>query len=484
MAAPLGLQDAKTYADDTDSRCGALLSSVRELSALAEGLDLSRETYNASMLSFAESLLTDKLGEEQLTEGEEEIQAGAEKLEQGQARYNAGKAQLDSAKAQYEDGLARYNEGLAQYEAARKELEAGNARLAEGQAQYDEGQAQLAAAKQEYAEGEAQLKRIEPIYNAVLPLYNHYQELQAQYDAAEAAGDTEKMLLLKPRLDAAKLAFETQIAGTGYSLSQIMEEYQAGQAKLNSGAEQIAAAEEQLAAAKTELDAGYAQAAEGQAQLDAAQAELDAAKAQLDAGKAQIDAGEQQLGGAGAALSQGYAQLQDAEEQLAEGRKTLEENRQQLQSDLAALDQYSSDEERLDAGMEILLQQPEISALAGRESTYGEICAAAARYLSGQMDSAAEEGRWAGRAFVLLISAGLLALTGAVLWFARKGLKAAAILSGLDALLSLSAAGLWKLMCPSLTALPFLAAALLLILSAIAVELIAKSARQTKVSFV
>ena len=484
VAAPLGLKDAKTYADDTNSRCGALLSSVRELSALAEGLDLSQETYNASMLSFAESLLTDKLGEEQLTEGEEEIQAGAEKLEQGQARYNAGKAQLDSARAQYEDGLARYNEGLAQVEAARKELEAGNARLAEGQAQYDEGQAQLAAAKQEYAQGEAQLKRIEPIYNAVLPLYNHYQELQAQYDAAEAAGDTEQMLLIKPRLDAARLAFETQIAGTGYSLSQIMEEYQAGQAKLNSGAEQIAAAEEQLAAARAELDAGYAQAAEGQAQLDAAQAELDAAKAQLDAGKAQIDAGEQQLGGAGAALSQGYAQLQDAEEQLAEGRKTLEENRQQLQSDLAALDQYSSDGERLDAGMEILLQQPEISALAGRESTYGEICAAAERYLSGQMDSAEEEGRWAGRAFVLLISAGLLALTGAVLWFARKGLKAAAILSGLAALLSLSAAGLWKLMCPSLTALPFLAAALLLILSAIAVELIAKSARQTKAALV
>ena len=172
------------------------------------------------------------------------------------------------------------------------------------------------------------------------------------------------MLLLKPRLDAAKLAFETQIAGSGYTLSQIMEEYQEGQAKLNSGAEQIAAAEEQLAAAKAELDAGYAQAAEGQAQLDAAQAELEAAKAQLDAGKAQIDAGEQQLGGAGAQLREGYEQLQDAEEQLEEGRKTLEENRQQLQSDLTALDQYSSDEERLDAGMEILLQQPEISAIS------------------------------------------------------------------------------------------------------------------------
>ena len=130
--------------------------------------------------------------------------------------------------------------------------------------------------------------------------------------------------------------------------------------------------------------------------------------------------------------------------------------------------------------MEILLNQPEISALAGRDSTYGEICAAAERYLSGQMDSAAQEGRWAGRAFVPLILAGLLALTGAVLWFARKGLKAAAILSGLGALLSLSSAGLWKVLCPSLTALPFIAAIVLLVLSALSAELIVKSVKQAK----
>ena len=96
------------------------------------------------------------------------------------------------------------------------------------------------------------------------------------------------------------------------------------------------------------------------------------------------------------------------------------------------------------------------------------------------MDSAAQEERWAGRAFLPLILAGLLALIGAVLWFARKGLKAAAILSGLAALLSLSSAGLWKVLCPSLTALPFIAAIVLLLLSALSAELIVKSVKQAK----
>ena len=471
-AAPLGVKDAVAYAEDTSSRCGGLLDSVRQLSALAEKLDLSREKYDSSMLSFAESLLTDQLGAEQLTEGEEELEAGAEKLRQGQTQYNAGKAQLDSAKAQYEDGLARYEAGLAQYQAAEQALEEGNARLAEGQAQYDEGMAALEAAKQEYAEGEAQLQRIEPIYNAVLPLYNDYQALQAEYDEAEAAGDTAKMLLLKPRLDAARLAFETQIAGTGYSLTQIMQEYEAGQAKLASGAEQIAAAEAQLAAAKEELDAGYAQAAQGEAQLKAARAELEAAKAELDAGKAQIDAGQQQLDGAGAALNRGYAEYRAGEQQLDEGRQTLEENRRKLEEELSALDSYSSEEEKLSAGMEALMQTPEISALAGRDSSYGQICAAAERYLTEQTDSAAGEKLWAGRVLISLLLAGLLALAAAVLRLFGKAPKAAALLLALAALLSLVSAGLWKFLCPSLTALPFLAALILLIAALIAEPLL------------
>ena len=149
---------------------------------------------------------------------------------------------------------------------------------------------------------------------------------------------------------------------------------------------------------------------------------------------------------------------------------------------MAALDQSSGERERLDAGMAILLQQPEIYALAGRDSSYGEICAAAERWLTGQTDSAAGEKLWAGRAFLPLLLAGLLALTAAVLWFIRKGLRAAAILSGLAALLALTAAGLWKFLCPTLTALPLIAAIVLLLLSAIAVDLIARHSKQAVAS--
>ena len=477
-AAPFGAMDGSSLRDESREQYGALLDETEKLKALAESLSLSQEKYDDTMQSFTEALLTDRLGEEQLAQGEQQYEEGAGRLAEGQAQYNAGKAELDSAKAQYEDGLAQYEAGLAQYEAAEQELEAGKQRLADGQARYDEGMAQLEAAKQEYAEGEAQLQRIEPIYNAVLPLYNHYQQLQEEYNAAEAQGDTAKMLLLKPRLDAAKLAFETQIAGTGYSLSQIIQEYQAGQEKLSSGAAQIAEAEAQLAAAKEELDAGYAQVAAGEAQLAAAREELDAAKAILDDGKAQIDAGQQRLDSAGAELGEGYKQLADAEQKLEEGRQTLEENRQTLQEELKELDRYSSDEERLASGMNILLQEPAIYALAGRNSTYAEICAAAERWLNEQIDSAREEALWSRRVFLLLGAAGLLSLLSILLWVMKKLLPCSAILAGLSALLALAAAGLWKAMCPSLTALPFLAAVVLLILSGTAVDLIARHSHQ------
>ena len=479
VAAPLGAKDGKTLNHDSESQYGALLEETKELAALAEALSLSQKHYDDAMLSFAESLLTDKIGAEQLAEGEQQYEDGAEKLAEGQAQYDAGSSRLNGAKAQYNEGLAQYQAGLAQYEAAKQEYEAGKQRLADGQAQYDEGTAKLEAAKQEYAAGEAQLQQIEPIYNSVLPLYNRYQELQTQYAEAEAQGDTAKMLLLKPMLDAAKLAFETQIAGTGYSLSQIVQEYQAGQEKLSSGAAQIAEAEAQLAAAKAELDAGYAQLAEGEQQLAAAQAELDAAKAILDDGAAQIKAGEQQLAGAGAQLSEGYDQLADAEEQLKQGRQSLEENRQKLQSQLQELDKYSSDEERLAAGMDILMQNPQISALAGRNSTYGEICAAAERYLNEQMDDANSEYLWSGRLFLLLLEAGILGLAAALLWLMKKQLPLAGVLAGLSAVCALLSAVLWKFLCPSLSSLPFFSALALLVLAGIAVDIIIRSSAKS-----
>ena len=134
--------------------------------------------------------------------------------------------------------------------------------------------------------------------------------------------------------------------------------------------------------------------------------------------------------------------------------------------------------QRLAAGMDLLLQVPEISALAGRSSTYAEICAAAERWLNEQIDSAREEALWSRLVFLLLGAAGLLSLISLLLWVMKKLLPCSAILAGLSALLALAAAGLWKAMCPSLTALPFLAAVALLILSGTAVDLIARHSHQ------
>ena len=139
---------------------------------------------------------------------------------------------------------------------------------------------------------------------------------------------------------------------------------------------------------------------------------------------------------------------------------------------MTALDSYSSDEEKLSAGMAALMQTPEISALAGQNSSYGQICAAAERYLTEQTESAAGEKLWAGRVLIALLLAGLLALAAAVLRLFGKAPKAAALLLALAALLSLVSAGLWKFLCPSLTALPFLAALILLVAALIAEPLL------------
>lgn len=481
-AAAMGWSEGSAIRRDHEAQYSGLLDETIKLGQLADKLDLSQTHYDDTMLSFAESLLTDKIGEEQLAEGELEYEEGAEKLSKGQAQYDAGKYLLDASKAEYADGLAQYKAGLAQYEAARQDYEAGKQKVADGQLMYDEGMAQLEAAKQEYAEGEEMLSQIEPIYNAVLPLYNRYQQLQEEYATAEAAGDNAAMLLLKPRLDAAKLAFETQIAGSGYTLSGIVQEYQAGQDKLTSGAAQIAEAEARLAQAKKELDAGYAEVADGEAQLKAAEAELDAAKAKLDDGAAQIEDGERQLGGAGAELGKGYKELADAEAQLEEGRKTLEENRRQLESDLLTLDNYSDEEERLSAGMGALMRDPQIAALAGRGSTYAEICAAAESYLRTLAADVDEESLWAQRASILLAAAGIMGLAAAVIWLIGKPLPVSALLSRVAALFALASGALWKLMCPSLTALPFVAAVLLFIAAAVNAGLISRPASRKHAS--
>ena len=383
VAAPLGLKTVSDLRAEQTARTAQLQSETAALSELAVSLDAQQARYDETKLSFAEHAVTDSVGQTQLSAGQAEYDAGAEKLASGQAEYDAAAARLAAAKEAYAEGQAR--------------LEAG-------QQQYDEGQA-------EYAAGQAKLDRVQPIYDLVHPLYANYQSLQQQYDAAVAAGDWAQAALLRPRVEAQRAAFETQLAGTGYSIESLIQEYEAGQA-------QLAEAETQLAAAKQEL-------VDGQAQLDDAAAQIADGEAQLAAAKQQLDAG--------------YAALDDAGGQLAAGRETLAENRAELAEDLQALDRYSDDETRLEAGVQRLMQEPGVASRAGKSATYAEICTAAQDYFDEDDGAARSEFTRRIVTYALLLAAAVLGLCAGVLGLTGRGKRGAALAAVLSTLLALSA---------------------------------------------
>lgn len=237
-----------------------LSDSAASLGALAKSLGAQQETYDALKLSFAETVVTDRVGSGQ--------------LQSGQAEYDAGSAKLADARAQYA--------------AAQQQLE-------QGKADYAAGQAQLAEAKEEYAAGQAQLDKIQPVYDAVHPAYRRYLDRQAEYDAAVAGGDYAKAALLWPGVTAQKQIYETQLIGTGYSIESLVQAYEAGQKQLADAAAQIAAAEQQLADAGAQLEAGQQQLDAAAAEIEAGQNELDVAAGTLSDGRRTLAANRQQM---------------------------------------------------------------------------------------------------------------------------------------------------------------------------------------------
>ena len=325
---PLGLRsvalDEARQREDT----AAVNRQLDELIALADSVDARQTTLDEKAFSFAEHAVTDAVGEDKLAEGEAEYNAGAEKLAAGQAAYDAGSAELADARAQYAEGQRQ---------------------LAEGQAEYEAGQAKLEAAKQEYAAGEARLAAVQPIYNTVKPLYDRYMQTQADYQAARDAGDNGRALALWASVEAQRIAYETQLGS--YSMSELISEYEAGQAQLASGAAQISEGEAQLRQAEQDL-------ADGQAKLDAAAAQINAGQAKLDAGKAELDAGKAALAG--------------AKNELDAGREKIRENKEALTADLATFNEYENDLERLDAGVRRLSEISGVSDRIPKNATYGE----------------------------------------------------------------------------------------------------------------
>ena len=322
--------------------------------------------------------MTDTVGSQKLSEGEEQIASGEARLATGEAKYQAGAAQLSDAKAQYAAGKA--------------ELEAGKAA-------YAEGQAKLEAAKAEYAAGQEQLQRVKPIYDMVNPMYQNYLAIKTQYDNAVATGDTETAQRLEATVNAQKAAFESQLMGTGYSIASLIQSYQEGQAKLSEGAAQIAEGEQQLREAEQQL-------ADGQAKLDAAAGQIAAGEQELNSGKAQLD--------------NGRAQLNAAKGELAAGRETLDENRAALADDLENLDAYADDAERLQAGMERLMQEEGISARAGKDATNAAVISAARQEVRAAQDTIElEAGRKTVQSILLTLS-GLIGLIALILMAQRN----------------------------------------------------------------
>lgn len=252
-----------TGKSDYDERVASdenIVSSAKELRELAILLGAQKEKYDETKLSFAEGVVTDNVGQSQLS--------------QGQTQYDEGKSRLDAAKAQYAEGQAELEQGKADYAA---------------------GQQQLADAKAQYAEGQEKLEKIKPVYDAVQPAYQRYLDMKAQYDTAVANGEHAKAALLWPGVEAQKRLYEAQIANTGYSIEGIVREYEAGQSQLSEGAAQIAAAEQQLADAAQQLEDGQRKLDEAAAQIAAGQAELDKAGRQLESGRAALSSNQAQL---------------------------------------------------------------------------------------------------------------------------------------------------------------------------------------------
>ncbi len=515
LAVPFGMATAGNYSDSVQRRSEEKLKQIERLRSMALRVEETKAAQGDLSYAFAEQLMTDKIGSEQLKEGEEQYQEGLEQYNEGKAQYDEGAAQLADAEsayaagaAQLAQGQAEYDAGLAQYNAGKAALAEGSAQLAQGQAEYDaglaqynEGQAQVAAAREQlaqgqaeydaglaqYNEGKAALDSVAPLYQSAVALRNRVYELQAQYDAALASGDIGEAIGLSAVLTAA------QIAADATDFNGLLAQYEAAQAELAAGEAQLAAgkaqldegyaqlaaaeaqlrdAEAQLAQGKAELDAGYAAQAAGQAQLRDAEAQLaqgraalDAGYGELNAGGEQIYAGRAQLADAEAQLKEGEAQLKDAEAQLEEGRETLEQNRENLSDSIEALDALRADEAELDEALKQLRGDPALAGVLRRNAGALESIDEAAAHYRAAADSARTQEHTARILAILLAAAALLGLLGLLLGV--KWTRFPAILTALSVLLAAITAILWNSRCTELAPWVLLAAVLLAVAGAL-----------------
>lgn len=212
---------------------------------------------------YAESVVTDSVGGQKLSDGQQQYNAGADKIAKGQAEYDAAEK--------------LYNEKKAEYDAAEKKLHDAENQLTDAKAQRDAGQARIDAATPDY-------ERAKRVLNII--------------DNSTALTIIEKVL-----------------ENNGFTS---IEEARAAVKEYEDGQAQLAEANAQIAEAEQQIEAGKVQLAEAKAQLDAGKAQLADAKAQLDAGKAQLASAKSQLNAGQQQLNDNVEKMNDLKDELAQ----------------------------------------------------------------------------------------------------------------------------------------------------------------------
>jgi len=485
---PIGWKWASNSIHAQTSALKTKLQAVSDVSDDVASFEDSFADIDSTKYTFAESFLTYKEGNIQLSDGEEQLQNGSEQLAEGQKQYDekyalyqdalntleAGQKELDdgqkeydaglltydSNKKKYEDGLAQYNAGLAQYNAGKIAYNEGLAAYESGLAQYNAGKAEYDAGLKKYNASKAEYNVALLKYNAITPIYcliklpyREYLALKQTYDAIVASGETPNALLTL-RIAGYETFFETQLIGTGYSVTGLVAEYEAGdeqladaKAQLSEAEAKLSAAEETLAvnkakldAAAAQLDASKSQLADAEAQLSASKKQLDDGKVQLTNGKAQLDdakvqlengrvelaEGQEQAAEAHAQLAAGketldenYQKLADAENKLNEGRLTLEENNQKLVSSLASLDAYEARKGELDTSIHALLDDSSSLISLSVEKDRSEICDALSLTYKEDIQSCNKSFIFALVSAILLVLSAMIGLVTVILWLRR-----------------------------------------------------------------
>ena len=146
--------------------------------------------------------------------------------------------------------------------------------------------------------------------------------------------------------------------------------------------------------------------------------------------------------------------------------------------DLAALDKYSDEKERLEAGMKLLMSNENVKKLSGSTATYAELCDAAEEYFASQIDSANDEAWWADVLTAALTVTVVLALISLLLWQFVRSSGAAAIIAGVSAVAALVCGVLWHNHCPADGTLAFAAGLTLCLIAVVCTDLMAHRAKE------